>query len=98
MRGTVGKAILRDILRSKLPNGLVDRPKHGFSVPLTRWFKGPLSGLLDDVLHPVRVRKQGVVKPEVVERLIKEHRAGFRDHQKSLFALLALQFWLERYR
>lgn len=98
LNGRVGKYILRETLKGKLPKSIIERGKQGFSVPLTRWFKGPLSGLLDDVLHPVRVRRQGVVKPEVVERLIREHRAGFRDHRKSLYALLALQLWLERMR
>ena len=97
LRGSTGKHVLREALRSKLPDAIVRRSKHGFSVPLARWLNGALAEWVDEVLHPVRVRRYGVTKPEVVERLLREHRAGFRDHHKTIYALLVLQRWLERY-
>jgi glycosyltransferase involved in cell wall biosynthesis len=34
----------------RLPEGIAARPKMGFVLPLDRWFRGPLSGMLEDVL------------------------------------------------
>ena len=37
-----GKYLLHHILKDKLPSHLYERPKHGFSVPIREWLRGPL--------------------------------------------------------
>jgi hypothetical protein len=34
----------------------------------------------------------------VVERLLREHQEGRRDHRKKLYTLLAWRLWAARYR
>ena len=36
------KKILKDTFRGMLPEELYNRPKHGFEVPLLKWFRGDL--------------------------------------------------------
>ena len=45
-----GKLLLRRALRGLVPNALLDRPKHGFEVPVRRWMLGDLAALAQDVL------------------------------------------------
>lgn len=42
VRGREKKIILRDAYRSELPEGVLDRPKHGFGAPIGAWLGGPL--------------------------------------------------------
>ncbi|TPW13022.1 MAG: asparagine synthase (glutamine-hydrolysing) [bacterium] len=42
--GRETKLLLRRLARQLLPAEAIDRPKHGFSVPLDRWFRGELHG------------------------------------------------------
>ena len=42
VRGLRGKWILREAARKLLPAHIVDRPKIGFRVPVSAWFRGPL--------------------------------------------------------
>jgi asparagine synthase (glutamine-hydrolysing) len=46
-RNGVGKSLLRDILYEYVPKSMMDRPKHGFSAPVGRWFR---ESLRDDFL------------------------------------------------
>src|SRR5690606_8519247 len=42
LRGGKSKSILRDILYKRVPAKLIDRPKMGFSVPLSSWLRSEL--------------------------------------------------------
>jgi asparagine synthase (glutamine-hydrolysing) len=95
-RGT-GKRLLKAALADRLPASILKRPKKGFGIPVARWLNGPLASLLDDRLAPDRLRRQGLLRPEAVARLVAEHRAGVRDHRKPLWTLVSLQLWLDRW-
>ena len=95
-RGTT-KRLLKAAAAGRLPGSILDRPKKGFGIPIARWLRGPLSGLLDRLLDPSRLRSQGIFRAEAVDRLVSEHRAGLRDHRKPLWTLLAFQLWHERW-
>ena len=92
------KYILREVARTMLPRDIVSRPKKGFGVPLARWFRAELADPLADALNPSALRRDGLFRPDVVERLISEHRLGRHDHRKKLYTLLAFQLWAARYR
>ncbi|QDV32859.1 asparagine synthase (glutamine-hydrolyzing) [Tautonia plasticadhaerens] len=95
-RGT-GKRLLRAAAADRLPASILGRPKKGFGIPVARWLRGPLSGLLGRLLEPDRLRSQGLLRPDAVSRLVAEHRGGVRDHRKPLWTLLILQLWLDRW-
>ena len=42
IRGQEAKYLLKKSMEPYLPNDVLYRPKMGFSVPLARWFRGPL--------------------------------------------------------
>ena len=93
LRGLQGKVILRDALRGRLPDEVLDLPKMGFAVPLARWFREDLRSLPEDVLlDPVSTRR-GYFRREPIERMIAEHRAGRADHSARLWNLLQLELW-----
>jgi asparagine synthase (glutamine-hydrolysing) len=98
LRGLTTKYLLKRLAAELLPRDLVHRPKKGFGVPVARWFRGELAGLLAEVLSPAALRRDGLFRPETVERLIAEHRQGVHDHRKKLYTLLAWQLWARRHR
>ena len=42
LSGNQGKYILRKVLSDYVPNNLWDRPKHGFTPPISEWMRGSL--------------------------------------------------------
>lgn len=92
-RDGVSKWILREAIRGLVPDRVLSHPKHGFGVPLARWFRDELSYRLDTLVSP-QARIHPYVDREAVRRLIIEHRAGRRDHSHLLWRLLVLEVWL----
>jgi asparagine synthase (glutamine-hydrolysing) len=97
VRGGETKFLLRKVLYRHVPKELIDRPKMGFGIPVNRWLRNELRPLLDEYLNGDRVRREGFLRPEGVERVVKEHLTGRRDHQYRLWALLVFAMWRERY-
>jgi asparagine synthase (glutamine-hydrolysing) len=88
-----GKYILRKALEGRLPSEIVRRGKMGFGVPLADWFRGPLRDLLWDHLTGPQFLGRGIVSPEFVRTVLREHASGRRDNHHWLWSLLMLELW-----
>ena len=93
LRGRQKKYLLKQSLRGKVPDIILDRPKMGFCVPLARWFREELKEILMDTLHSSRARQRGYFKIAQVDSLLKEHQSGQTDHSPKLWDLLVLELW-----
>lgn len=90
-----GKYLLRTLMRGRLPDEIIDRPKQGFAAPVAEWLRGPLKGLMTDLLSPAHLKGQDIFNVAEVERLVREHMSGSRDHHKKLWTLLVFELWNE---
>ncbi len=91
------KRILKLAAAGRLPAKILARPKKGFGIPVARWLRGPLAPLLESLLAPERIERQGIFQPNEVARRVREHLQGVRDHRKPLWTLLMFQFWYDRW-
>jgi len=98
VRGGETKHLLKRVLFRHVPKTLLDRPKMGFGIPVNRWLRNELRPLLEEYLGKDRVRGEGFLRPEGVDRVVTEHLSGRRDHQYRLWALLVFAMWRERHR
>jgi asparagine synthase (glutamine-hydrolysing) len=101
-RGPLGtKHLLRRILYRYVPRAILERPKQGFGVPMSRWLRGELAPLLDAYLAPGRVRDAGILNPCVVDRALGNFRNGGprRDRLdvQKVWLLLAFEMWREKW-
>jgi asparagine synthase (glutamine-hydrolysing) len=94
LRHGTSKWALRQILYAHVPQELIERPKHGFSVPLAAWLRGPLRGWAEELLSPAALKASGWVEPAPVLARWREHAAGAKDWSQSLWAVLMLETWL----
>jgi asparagine synthase (glutamine-hydrolysing) len=91
------KHVLKETLRTLLPDGVLNRRKQGFGVPLGTWFRGGLTDLFSDVLDAPRTRQRGYFEPAFVSRLLREHLSNERDHTLRLWQLLVFELWHRHY-
>jgi asparagine synthase (glutamine-hydrolysing) len=98
LRGLTTKYVLKTLMRTRLPRDIVRRKKKGFGVPLARWFRTELRPLLLEVCEEGAMRRAGLFRPEVVDRLVTEHMRGEADHRKKLYTLLVFMLWARRHR
>jgi asparagine synthase (glutamine-hydrolysing) len=92
-----GKYLLRRLLARRVPQAIVDRPKHGFEAPIGEWLRGPLAPLVDDVLLDGRLRSRGIFDERAVASLWREHRTQRRDHRHRLWSLVMLELWFRQF-
>ena len=93
LRNADGKWILRHLLYRRVPAEMVDRPKMGFSVPIDRWLRGPLREWAWSLIEPARLKREGVLEPEPIAKLWRDHQSGRRNHQHRLWVALMFQAW-----
>jgi asparagine synthase (glutamine-hydrolysing) len=91
------KWILREALRPWLPGEILDRPKQGFSVPLSTWLRGPLRTWAEDILLDPATVQRGYFRRASVEQLLARHAAGTDAESKRIWALVMLELWHREY-
>jgi len=87
------KRLFRRAIRGIVPDFVLSRPKRGFAVPLAQWFRSSLRHRIEALRSPPAAIEQ-YLNVQAVERLVKEHLIGRRDHSVLLWRLIVLNYWL----
>ena len=93
-QGTDGKLVLKDVLYRYVPKEMMDRPKKGFSIPISKWLREPLlrewaESLIDRKL----LDEQGILDTDEVWRIWKD----FIDNGNwriQIWYILMFQSWM----
>ncbi|MCK9233508.1 MAG: asparagine synthase C-terminal domain-containing protein, partial [Syntrophales bacterium] len=88
-----GKYVFIETFKDLLPKSLHRRPKWGFEMPVSRWLKTDLHGLIDTYLAPERIRKQGIFNTSVIGALIGNMMENRTDTSWQIWNLIAFQAW-----
>jgi asparagine synthase (glutamine-hydrolysing) len=96
IRGQEGKYLFKKSMEPHLPNDVLYRPKMGFSVPLARWFRGPLKQRVQDAVLGERLATTGWFDPSYLRHLVQAHQSGARDYSAPLWTLLMFEAFLRQ--
>lgn len=92
-----GKWLLRQVLNKYVPQGLYDRPKQGFSVPIDEWLRGPLKEWAEGLLGEYELKSQGMLDYVHIRQLWSEHQKGRGNHADRLWCVLMFQSWYRQW-
>jgi len=98
IRGGTQKLVLRELMRGKLPERVLNRKKTGFDIPTHDWFRGVLRGLLMETVTPEAVAATGVFDGRAIEALIRDHMERRINAGYHLWGLLTLFLWMKRWK
>jgi asparagine synthase (glutamine-hydrolysing) len=98
LRGSESKVVLRRLMKGRLPNSTLRRPKVGFDIPIHDWFRGALKPLLLDTLCEDAVSSSKLFRWTAVERLLREHLERRVNWGYHLWGLVILLIWMKRWR
>jgi len=94
IKGQEGKYVFKKSMEPYLPNDVLYRPKMGFAVPLSRWFRGPLKQRVRDALLGPRLAATGWFNRAYLEHLVDAHSAGTRDYSSAIWTILMFEAFL----
>ncbi len=97
LRGWTTKYVLREAMKTVLPETILNRPKMGFPVPLARWFRGEFRPLLDEYVVGERALARGLFQADFLRKLVQEHATGKADHMERLWTLVNFEMWQRRF-
>ncbi|MCC6384467.1 MAG: asparagine synthase (glutamine-hydrolyzing) [Bacteroidia bacterium] len=92
------KKILKDTFRHLVPNSVKTRKKHGFEVPLLKWFRTGLKPLIDELLDRNFISGQNIFDPEETEKLRQQINTAYPGEAVArIWALIVFQYWWKRH-
>jgi len=97
-KNKTSKYILRKILYKYVPKKFIERPKHGFGMPVYLWFKNELKELYSEYLSHERIKKEGIFNPDYVRNLLTLYLNGKDVDHYKLWFIFSFQIWWEQWR
>lgn len=88
-----GKSALRQAVAPLLPQGVVNRPKQGFSPPEASWYRGENAAYVRDLLLSRNLALADFIRPEFVRRVVIEHMEQRANHRLLIWSLLSFEWW-----
>lgn len=97
LKGAENKSLLKKVASRLVPREVLYRKKMGFGVPITHWLRRDLKEFLQENLLSEKFAKRGIIKQEVVRKLVNEHINAEKDHVWELWTILMLELWFQRF-
>ena len=79
--------------RIGVPKKVLHRPKQGFAMPLTHWWRKELKNEMLELLVEPRTLQRGYFNPQGVRQLVSEQMSGRRNRPYDLWLLLVFELW-----
>ena len=89
--GREGKYLFKQAMEPYLSRDLLYRPKMGFAVPLSSWFRGPLRGRVREAVTSPVLLDTGIFDERFLLRMVDEHQSGLRDFSAPLWSVLMFE-------
>lgn len=103
-RKGIKKFVLKDLAYDYIPYKLLDRPKMGFGVPLDKWIRGSLRGMVLDYSGQGYLKKQGIFDETYVSRMVQSYvkhgdrgAATGKNYSGMIWSFLIFQQWYQKY-
>lgn len=93
IRGRTQKYVLKRLAERYLPRHIVYRRKAGFAGPVRGWVHNELRPMIGDLLSPDRIRRRGVLDPDLVWRVVEDTWSGREDNGLRIWAFLTFELW-----
>jgi asparagine synthase (glutamine-hydrolysing) len=91
----IAKRILKDVLYKYVPEKIVNRPKQGFSIPISTWLRQDLYVWASDIISGIDDKSEFWDKKEVLN-FWDEHCTFKHDHGERIWSILVMEMFLRK--
>jgi len=88
------KRIMRTAFGNRVPQAVLERPKNGFRLPVSTWFKTELHDQFQDMMASDNAISKDFLHVAKISQIASDHHSGVQDHSKVLWSLFALETFL----
>lgn len=96
LRGGEGKWLMKRSLERYLPRDILYRPKMGFVIPVSAWFRGALASEAAGLARSRVLGDSGWFDMGEIARVAEAHRSGREEHGRTLWQFVMLERSLKR--
>jgi asparagine synthase (glutamine-hydrolysing) len=93
VRDGQGKYLLKKAVSGLLPAEIVNRPKQGFSAPVSEWFREELGERAQREIRSSSLAERGLLNYDAIDDLWRAHRAGRGDWAFQLWNIYNVSAW-----
>lgn len=91
------KYLLKKAVEGILPHDIIYRKKMGFAAPVDNWFRDPWYKFAEDRLLHSEFSKLGIFNNDFLSGQLKKHKEGKKNNGASIYSLVNLSLWYDRY-
>jgi asparagine synthase (glutamine-hydrolysing) len=91
------KKIIKSILYDYVPKELMLRPKTGFSIPVNKWLRKDLKGLMIDTLNLNDIASQGIINTKYLSELLNLYINERLFDDDLIWRILQFQMWYKKW-
>ncbi len=91
----VTKRITKDILYKYVPEEIVNRPKQGFSIPVSYWLRNDLFEWAFGIINSIPEQTDFWDKKAILN-IWNQHQSGDYDHSEKIWNIVVLELYFKR--
>jgi len=95
MRGFTTKYLLKKVALKYLPKSIVFRKKHGFTLPLDKWFRTELKGFAEEKI--LSSAMQRYFQKSYLKKILRMHNSRAADLGFHISTLISFSLWHEEF-
>lgn len=88
------KYLFKKLTYRYIPERILNRPKKGFGVPMSKWLRGPLSDWVGDMLNQKDVFESVGIEHRNLLQLWENHRKGISEEATTVWTMAVLASFL----
>jgi asparagine synthase (glutamine-hydrolysing) len=97
IKNGIVKDIFKNAVKDLLPQGITERPKEGFVLPIFDWMIDRLKIYSKEVLSEKRINKHNLLDSLKVNDILQDYYAGNKANAAKAWNLMCFQLWWEKY-
>jgi asparagine synthase (glutamine-hydrolysing) len=97
LRNFKTKRILKNALKGKLPPEILSKRKQGFAVPVAKWLRDDLRGLLLDAFAKKKIDREGIFDHSYINDMCDRFFQDKDDLRKEIWGLFLFEMWYDKW-
>ncbi len=97
LNGSVKKYLLKEIAYKYIPKELLDRPKKGFAIPISDWFRNDLNEMLICQLDSLEIKNQGIFDTTFINDKMNQYLKGNDQTWEFIWFMYCFQSWYKKW-